>query len=112
MYVCIYVVVQHPTDTTVCQDDNAAFTCVVFIQSGGLVIPGWLRNHTNVDIMRHTIVSNLTGGTTTPAYISTTVTVSNVTVFDDGVQYQCDILSLVTSNHATLKVLGEYMSCL
>ena len=98
---------QHPVDTTVCQGDNAGFTCVIFIQSGGLVIPGWLRNGTNVDRIRHTITGNLTTVSIAPAYISSTITVSSVKVFDEGAQYQCDIVSLITSNSASLKVVGK-----
>ena len=98
---------RHPVDTTVCQGDNAGFTCVIFIQSGGLLIPGWLRNGTNVDMIRHTIIGNLTNVSIAPVYISSRVTVSSVTVFDDGAQYQCDISSFITSNSASLKVVGK-----
>ena len=101
-----YVVVQHPENTTVCQDDNAVFTCVMSIPSGTPLAPGWLRNGAAVDMICHTITSNLTGGTTAPVNISGTVTVSNVTVLDDnGILYQCGI-SLITSNSATLNVVG------
>ena len=76
-------------NTTVCQDDNAAFTCVVFIPSGFLSIPQCARNVVTVDRMRQTVTNNLTGGATAPAYISGTVTVNNVTVLDDeGALYQ------------------------
>ena len=111
MYLYMYIVVQHPINTTVCQGDNAGFTCVIFVQSGGLATPAWLRNGTNVDKIRHEITDNLTNVSMAiaPAYISSRVTISSVTVFDDGVLYQCDILSLITSNSATLKVVGEYI---
>ena len=101
------VVVQHPLNTTVCQGDNAGFTCVLFIQSGALVIPGWHRNGTNVDMIRHTITGNLTNVSVAPTYISSRVTISSVTVSDDGSLYQCGILSFITSNSATLKVVGK-----
>ena len=105
----MYVVVQHPVDTTVCQHNNATFTCVIYVQSGGLSIPAWLRNGTNVDKIRHEITDNLTNVSIAiaPAYISSRITISSVTVFDDGVLYQCDILSFISSNSATLKVVGE-----
>ena len=83
------------------------YVCVIFIQSGALIIPGWLRNGTNVDRIRHEITDNLTNTSTAPAYISSRVTVSSVTVFDDRSLYQCDIVSLITSNNATLKVVGK-----
>ena len=107
MYDHTYVVVQDPVDTTVCQDDDATFTCVLFIQSGIPVAPGWLRNGGSVDTICHTIVSNLTGNAMGPVYISSTITVNSVTVLDDGVMYQCDILSFFTTNNATLTVVGK-----
>ena len=95
-------------NTTVCQDDNATFTCVIFIPFGFLSVPGWSRNGVIVDTIRHTITSNLTGGSAaTSTYISSTVTVSNVTVSDDdGALYQCGIGSTI-SNSATLNVVDK-----
>ena len=98
---------QDPVDTTVCQHDNAVFTCVIFLSSGTPSSPGWLRDGVTVDMIHHTIVSNLTGGTAAPVYISSTVAVSNVTAFDDdGALYQCGIGS-TTSDSATLNVVGK-----
>ena len=70
--------------------------------------PGWLRNGTTVDMMRHNVTSNLTGGASAPVYISGTVTVSNVTVLDDGALYKCGLGSII-SNSATLNVVGKYV---
>ena len=96
-------------NTTVCQGDGAAFTCVIFISSGIPSLPQWVRNGAVVDMVHHTITSNLTAGATTPVNISSTVTVSNVTVSDDdGALYQCGILSAI-SNNATLNVVGKFL---
>ena len=90
-----------------CQDDDATFTCVLFVPSGGAVAPGWLRNFGGVDMMRHTIVSNLTDSAVGPVYVSSTITVNNVTVVDDdGVLYQCDVFTQFSSNYAVLTVIG------
>ena len=95
-------------DTTVCEGDSATFTCVVFIQSDEISIsPGWLRNGSNVDMIRHIVMDNRTNAV--PEYIGSTITVSNVTLFDDGVLYQCGIL--VRSNSATLNVVGKCIFC-
>ena len=91
-------------NTTACQHDNAVFTCVIFTPSGIPLSPQWARNGAAIDMIRHTITGNLTGGTTAPAYISGTATVSNVTVLDDGALYQCGIGSII-SNSATLSVV-------
>ena len=104
-YTYFYVVVEDPVDTTVCEGDNATFSCVVFIPSSIFPTkPGWRRNGTIVDMMRHTVTSNLTGDA--PVYVNGTVTVSNITVLDDKTSYQCASGS-ATSTGATLNVVGE-----
>ena len=102
------VVEQHPMNTTVCQGDNATFTCVISISSGSIPQIGWLRNGVNVDMMRHiaTTRNNRTGNNASPAHIEGTVTVINVRSSDNGVQYQCGIV-LFLSSGATLSVAGE-----
>ena len=102
------VVEQHPVDTTVCQGDNATFTCAVSISSGSIPQIGWLRNGVNVDMMHHiaTTSNNRTGNNASPAYIEGAVTVINVRSSDDGAQYQCGIVLFLSSN-ATLSVAGE-----
>ena len=89
-----------------CQDDDATFTCVLFISSGGVSSPAWLRNGVNADMIHHIVVSNLTDNAVAPVYVNSTITVNSVTAVDDGVLYQCDVLSLVTSNNASLTVVG------
>ena len=96
-------------NTTVCEGSTATFTCVVFIQSGIPAAPSWLRNGVLVDVnnmMRHTIVDNLTANT--PVYISSTLTVSNITTSDDGNLYLCGV-SVAISNIAMLNVAGTYI---
>ena len=66
-----------------CQDDDATFTCVFFVQSGGAVAPVWFRNGVAVDTIHHTVASNLTTGAVGPVYVSSTITVNSVTVLDD-----------------------------
>ena len=107
------VVVQDPVDTTVCQGDNATFTCVIVISSGSIPPIGWLRNGVNVDMIRHveTTSNNRTGNNASPAYIGGTVTVINVTSSDNGVRYQCGIVLFLSSN-ATLSVAGECIQML
>ena len=111
-YVLMYLhttVKEHPNDTTTCQNDNANFTCVVFQPIGSATPPGWLRDGVGLDIMRHSISSNVTRGSATPVYISSTVIVYNVTVFDNGTLYQCDVAGLLTSDGGTLYVVGKYL---
>ena len=108
LYTYIIIVVQDPVDTTVCQDDDATFTCVLFISSGNAADPVWFRNGGNFDPMCHTVVSNLTTGTAimAPAYVSSTITINNVATLDDGALYQCGLLTAF-SNNGTLNVVGK-----
>ena len=100
---------QDPNDTTVCEGDNASFTCVVFIPANSAIIsPGWLRNGMNINMTLHDLMDNQTGGDP-PIYIGFTVTVSNVRQFDDGARYQCGLFQL--SNNATLNVVGKFIYC-
>ena len=104
-----YVAADDPMDTTVCEGGSATFTCVILISSGFPSNPGWQRNNTSVDMTRHTVTSNLTDGATVPVYVSSAITVSNVTVLDDdGAQYQCGLGTAVT-NRATLNIVGKYL---
>ena len=96
-------------DTTVCEGDNATFTCVVFIPSGIVSrSPVWIRNGSNVENdIRHIVMDNRTN--IVPEYIGSTVIVNNVTLSDDGVLYHCAILE--RSNSATLNVIGRWIFC-
>ena len=105
MLICHCIVVQDPVNTTVCEDNNATFTCVLFIPSGGVSAPSWLRNGVNVNsnTMHHITSHNRTQSTTAPAYIYSVLTVTSVTTSDNGVLYRCGIV-LLSSSGATLKV--------
>ena len=96
-------------DTTVCQGDDATFSCVVFIPSGAPGEPGWLRNSIAIfnSDMRHVTNSNYSDTIDPPVYFNSVITVPNVTpANDDGVRYQCGVRG-VPSNNATLHVIGE-----
>ena len=107
MFIYQCIVVQDPMSTTVCRDNNATFTCVIFIPSGGVAVPGWLRNGSNVNAntMHHITSHNLTQGAVAPVYIQSVLTVTSVRPSDNGVLYQCGFV-LLLSNGATLNVLG------
>ena len=108
MCTCIIIVVQDPVNANVCQDDDATFTCVLFIPSGiAASSPVWFRNGGGYDTTRHTVVDNVTVGARGPAYVSSTITVNNVaTLDDDGALYQCSLVTAF-SNNGTLNVVGK-----
>ena len=106
---------QHPVDTTVCQGDDATFTCVVFIPFGAtLTLPTWVRDMPDDNnTMRYSMTNNKTDETT-PAYIENTLTVTNVMArTDNGSIYKCCVVSSECSNNSTLRVESKciLMSC-
>ena len=101
-------IVQRPMDTTACAGSNATFTCVFFFSSGSSVDPTWRRNDVDVNLTRHTKLSNRSDSST-PVYIGTMVTVSSITTADDGARYQCIVLTF--SSDAALNVEGNMYTC-
>ena len=111
MYLYTGAIVQGPVDTTVCEGDNATFSCVSFTPLNGSITPVlWIRNdeHANTRIPIADTENNRTGNDT-PVYIGYTITVIAVTLSDDGAIYQCEILT--RSEEAKLNVVGKYVNC-
>ena len=82
--------VLQPMNTTVCTGSAATFTCVIAFATGIAPDPQWFRNDVVVtNSAVHTIISNHSAGLLGPVYISSRVTVCDITTADDGAQYQC-----------------------
>ena len=102
----MYVVEQVPVDTTVCEGQDASFTCVIYWQTGTPAETRWFRNDVADNMTRHNIESNLRDNPTSPANISSTITVFEVTNADDGALYHCAVAA-ATTNNAVLNVVGK-----
>ena len=101
----------HPTNVTVCltESKTATFTCVVDRGSTSITNANWhiLVGGAFISISgrpRHMDDHSVTGNTVTD-----TLTVTDVSVNDNGVLYRCEPFGNVLSNIATLTVLGEIM---
>ena len=102
----MYVVEQDPVSTTVCEGQDASFTCVVYWQTGTPAETRWFRNDVAVNMTRHNIESNFRDNSRSPANISSTITVIDVANADDGALYHCSIAA-ATTNNTTLNVVGK-----
>ena len=105
----VVTITTHPTNVTVCltESTTATFTCVVDRGDTGITTANWhiLDGEIFIPTLgrdRHMSDSSVTGDTVTD-----TVTVTNVSVNDNGALYRCQPLSNVISNNATLTILGE-----
>ena len=107
----VVVIITQPTDDTVCltQSATATFTCVVDRGDVGITNAGWhiLDGGVYVDIggrPRHIDSTSRNGD-----IITDRLTITNVSVNDNGALYRCEPLSDVTSIPVTITVLGTYM---
>ena len=98
-----------PTNVTVCltESTTATFTCVADRGSTSITNGGWniLSRGTFISVTgrdRHVDDPSVTGNTVTD-----TLTITNVSVNDNGALYRCEPFGNVFSNIATLTVLGE-----
>ena len=108
----VVVITTQPRNVTVCltQSTTANFTCVVDRGGSPISSAQWqihLSGGTYISvtgIARHMVNSVLNGDT-----LSDTLTVTNVSVNDNGAQYQCEPSNNAISNVVTLTVLGMYV---
>ena len=127
MYVCMYTFLYHvvaifrspPMNVTVCTTARtiAVFTCIVETSSSLITTVTWNMMIDDIGLVgverreRHMTNSNKSGNV-----INGTLTISGISVNDNGAQYQCEVTSSIRSNVVTLTVLGQiiihqYMLC-
>ena len=103
-------------DVTVCltQSTTATFTCEVDTRGMGIFTAGWsiLEGGVYVPIPQNRRPRHMTSDTMIGNIITDTLTVTNVSVDDNGAQYRCEPVSGLTSMTVTITVLGEVVTCL
>ena len=107
------VITAEPMNITVCltQNTTATFTCAVDRGDIGISSAGWqilVVGGVYVSVVgreRH-MVNPIRDGD----IITDTLTVTNVSVDDNGTQYRCQPFGDVTSISAIIKVLGIYIT--
>ena len=117
-YLCIVNVVSittQPMNVTVCltQSATANFTCVVNTQGiTGIFTAGWQildgGRYRSVVGRPHHMTNHIINND----IITDTLTVTNVSVNDNGALYRCEPEDGVTSMIVTITVLGEIVICL
>ena len=118
IYSCIInvvVITTQPMNDTVCltQSRTASFTCVVDRRGiGGIISAGWYilddGVYQSVFQRPHHMSNSMRNGD----IITDILTVTNVSVDDNGTLYQCQPYDHVTSMNVTITVLGELIICL
>ena len=108
-----------PMNVTVCTTvrTTAVFTCVIETSNSRITRVTWNIMTDDLGLIgvegteRHMTSSNKSGN-----IINGTLTITSVSLSDNGAQYQCQVTDTIRSNIVTLTVLGQiiihqYMLC-
>ena len=93
-----------------CEGGTVNFTCVVMFTSGIPSAASWITGNGNTDaavLPGHTRTDD-SNGRSAPANVTTVLTVTNVSISDNGTDYICVQGINVRSDTVFLIVLGEF----
>ena len=103
------VIIQPPQNQTGCEGGTVNFTCVVMFTSGSPGPASWFTNNGNIDGIAqpgHTRTDG-SNGRSAPANVKTVLTVTNISISDNGTDYICVQGRNEESDTVFLTVLGE-----
>ena len=110
------VITAEPMSATVCLTHSTTtnFTCVVDREGIGIFTAEWrmLEGGMYVSIPQIGRPHHMTNAIRDGDIITDTLTVTNVSVNNNGAQYRCQPVDDVTSMTVTITVLGEVVTCL
>ena len=118
LFSCILNVVEiivEPVDDTVCltqREMTASYTCVVDRGVRGITSGGWHILDDGAFILINGRPHHMSNPMLNGSIITDTLTITNVSVNDNGALYRCQPFGSVSSMNVTLIVLGEVVICL
>ena len=92
-----------------CAGGTVQFTCVVMFTSGSPGPANWFTNNDNIDASRlpdHSLTDD-SSGRSAPANVTTVLTVTNVSISDNGADYFCAQGFNARSDTVFLTVFGK-----
>ena len=103
------MIIRSPVNQSTCAGGTVQFTCVVVFNSGPLGPAIWLTNNGNVDASREPghFLSDDSNGRSAPANVTTVLTVTNVSISDNGADYFCAQGFNARSDTVFLTVFGK-----
>ena len=102
-------IIRSPVNQSVCAGDTVNFTCVVMFMSGPPSPASWFTNNGVSDASRepgHSVTDD-SNGRSAPANVTTVLTVTNVSISDNGADYFCTRGFNARSDTVFLTVFGE-----
>ena len=94
---------------SVCAGDTVQFTCVVMFTSGPPGPATWFTNNrvSDADELPGHSITDDSNGRSAPANVTTVLTVTNVSISNNGADYVCAQGLVAVSDTAFLTVFGE-----
>ena len=114
MIFCI-VIIQSPQNQSVCEGGTVNFECVIMFPEGSSPgAPFWIDGDGNVinDEPPNVAVSDDSNGRSAPANVTSVLTLTNVSISDNGTVYICGRgigPNSIASDPSILTVLGKYV---
>ena len=111
IYLHCVVIVWSPVNQSSCVGDTVTFTCVVIFTSGSPGPAIWATNNGANDASRlpgHSVTDD-SDGLTAPANVTNVLTVTNVSISNNGADYICGQGFNTISDTAYLLVFGELL---
>ena len=98
--------VQHPTNTKICEGSNAVLSCVIFDNStnNAADTTSWF---TNDNTLVAAVSSNMINNTCDGDVVTSVLTIENVSLNDNGNGYFCFPSFPIVSNVGVISVAGE-----
>ena len=116
---CIFlvatVIIRSPVNQSTCAGGTVNFTCVVMLTNGPLGPASWFTNNGNIEAITqpgHTRSDDI-NGRSAPANVTTVLTVTNVSISDNGADYVCGqgLSTTARSDTVFLTVFGKLFVC-
>ena len=112
MYVSLpyTVIIRSPVNQSACAGDTINFTCVVMFTSSTPSAASWITENGATDAITlpgHTRTDD-SNGRSAPASVTTVLTVTNVSISNNGTDYICSQGLNTRSDTVFLTVFGEF----
>ena len=111
------VIIQHPLNQSVCEGETVNFTCVIMFPDGSSSFGGafWVDDNNNLitSTPPRVITTDDSNGRSAPANVTNMLTVTNVSISDNGSVYICsrlvDGVYVIRSDPSILTILGKQL---
>ena len=107
---CI-AIIQSPQNQSACEGETVNFVCVIMFPDGSTPVrPLWFDTNGNNAIQPPDVTAtDDSNGLTAPANVTSVLTVTNVSISDNGDSYICGLggLNAISSNISFLTVHGK-----